>query len=328
MKHFGRFRIEVTNTETGETREAAPLQDNVFLSRYFGLNRAATSFRSIYCFFGTGSSVPDKNNTSLDSPVSGYASTSGDYLRNEKMDKTITNNIYRYELKVKCAASQGSIQGNISELGLSLSSNISNLFTRALIKDTHGNPTTISLGPNDIITVFYSFGFEIDLSNPVIKTKTVTLRGVPTTVTFSWFGYGDNTTGGLWKLGTNLMASTEPLCPPYMTRYWQPFDGTITDFAHANNNTINKVHKVGTSMSVDCKQNGTQLYSVNRYVTSYGTGDSTGTWSGILIAGSSSPFDRFDSKPSSILTFDPPLVKGENDVFKFNALKLFTGEAP
>lgn len=109
---------------------------------------------------------------------------------------------------------QGAVVGNVSEIGTS-SGATGNLFSRALIVDGSGAPTTISVTAMDILTVVYEFRVYYDLTD---KVTTVNVLGVDYTLTTracqlgarranSWYSYGhtgdnNSTTQPLFVFGS------------------------------------------------------------------------------------------------------------------------------
>ncbi len=103
-----------------------------------------------YCRVGTGNSTPDFTNTQLDAQiaVSAQISSAGsnvsDGAPNYGMLKTTTFTF-----------AQGAVVGNVTEVGVGWATTGATLFSRALILDGAGNPTTLTLTSIDQLTVFY-----------------------------------------------------------------------------------------------------------------------------------------------------------------------------
>lgn len=98
------------------------------------------------CCVGSGNSTPIASQASLDAFV---ASTTVSLNNQAGWDST-TDPTYLYERKTWRFA-QGAAKGNLSEVGLGWGNNA--LWNRALIKDTAGNPTTITILADEVLDV-------------------------------------------------------------------------------------------------------------------------------------------------------------------------------
>lgn len=98
------------------------------------------------CCVGSGNSTPIASQASLDAFV---ASTTVSLNGQAGWDST-TNPTYLYDRKTWRFA-QGAAKGNLSEVGLGWGDNA--LWNRALIKDTTGNPATITILADEVLDV-------------------------------------------------------------------------------------------------------------------------------------------------------------------------------
>lgn len=98
------------------------------------------------CCVGSGNSTPIASQASLDAFV---ASTTVSLNGQAGWDST-TNPTYLYERNTWRFA-QGAAKGNLSEVGLGWGDNA--LWNRALIKDTTGNPATITILADEVLDV-------------------------------------------------------------------------------------------------------------------------------------------------------------------------------
>lgn len=180
MKFFGHYNIVVENQKTKEVRTSG-WQSNLVLKQLF------TAFshnqqQRLYLLLGTGSTTPTVDDTGLDNPV---ASITGSYRMNGDNLKTFTDfaaKTRNFEHSGTFSAATGAVQGNISEIGLTIIPDLSlgrYVFTRTLIKDENGDPTTITLGEFDKVTVHYSHGWVLPLDGLLMDT-TFDYKGVPT----------------------------------------------------------------------------------------------------------------------------------------------------
>ncbi|UGL62957.1 tail fiber protein [Xanthomonas phage R3-22-T1] len=129
-----------------------------------------------YLAVGSGSATPAFTDTALGAQVAQVGHTTSDN------GGTTTAPYYAYS-RCQYQFPAGTATGVLSELGAK-AYNSSNgtyiLTTRALIKDSAGNPTTITVLSDEILVVTYELRLYID-TTPVVTTETI--KGVSTTVT-------------------------------------------------------------------------------------------------------------------------------------------------
>lgn len=151
-----------------------------------GLEHMATSSSWLnYCQVGSGNSAPTFTDTSLQSRI---ASTSS--LTSTNNGVTSSPPYYAYCTRVFEFA-EGAAAGNLSEVGVGWASSGS-LFSRALILDGSGSPTTITVLPDEVLRVTYQFRFYVPTAD---TTGQLTLNGVVYNWTarassFSTYGWG------------------------------------------------------------------------------------------------------------------------------------------
>ena len=155
----GKFKVLATNS-AGEERIVADWFQNLITDS--GLDRLGTAAGSAvwnYCRVGSGSAAPAFTDTALSSQV---ASTN-----------TITQQQSGIDLaegfgwrRITWQFAQGSVSGNLAELGVSWAASAAGLFSRALIKDSFGNPTTITILPDETLKVVW----EVRIYWPVTDT--------------------------------------------------------------------------------------------------------------------------------------------------------------
>lgn len=145
----GRFKIEKIRPD-GERIVASDWQSNLITDNGLNMFGNLTSGNlNAYCQVGSGTAAPSVTDVNLaafvastsntSSSTSGYTTTPGNRYE-------WSRNSYEF--------AAGTATGNISEFGISPSSN-GNLFSRALIKDEQGNPTTITVLADEILVVTY-----------------------------------------------------------------------------------------------------------------------------------------------------------------------------
>ena len=147
----GRFKIDAINTKTGARRELAPMQDNVILTS--GLDRIGVGAWGNYCQVGTGNSTPAITQTTLDTRVAGV-SRSGSSNTNRSVSSP-----WSVDFEQTFNFGEGVAEGVLAEIGLAGGVS-TNLFSRALIKDSGGTPTTITILSDEYLEVTYVLTFN------------------------------------------------------------------------------------------------------------------------------------------------------------------------
>lgn len=135
-----------------------------------GLNLLATHNSYIeYCFVGTGNTPPTVNDTNMESFV---ASTN---IKTINIGGVSTSAPYYSYQRIVFRFNAGATVGNLAEVGVGVSSSGNRiLFCRTLIKDSFGNPTTITLLPDEILEVTYELRHYVPVGD---STGTITLTG-------------------------------------------------------------------------------------------------------------------------------------------------------
>jgi len=114
-----------------------------------GLDRLREDYFNDYCLVGSGNTAPAVNNLSMQSflgmsglAISNYVGNSGspDYYKYAVL-------VYRFNA--------GVATGNISEVGIGWGSASGQLFSRALVLDDNGDPTTITKLSDEVLDVTY-----------------------------------------------------------------------------------------------------------------------------------------------------------------------------
>lgn len=181
----GRFRLDVI--KCGVITKSTGWFNNLITNS--GMDRVATAADYLnYCNVGSGSRAPEYNDTSLASRISYIAasstlassSISGGYL--------ILGKSYSFL--------NGLAAGNVSEIGIGWNTTGS-LFSRALVKDGLGNPTTITVLSDEDLVITY----ELKIRQPTIdfigdiSGINFTIRSAKINDSSS-SGWGDNTAVG------------------------------------------------------------------------------------------------------------------------------------
>jgi hypothetical protein len=162
----GLFMLEAVNKDTGERRTLAPWFPNLITDA--GLDRMGIGGVLENCSVGSGSNPPVVTDTALQSLV---ATTTSLQLNDFKSARSTppyygsVTHVYRFGIGVAA--------GNLSEVAIGWSGGI---FSRSLIKDGLGNPTTVTVLANEYLDVTY----QVRLYPPTEDTtfQVVSAQGV------------------------------------------------------------------------------------------------------------------------------------------------------
>jgi len=123
-----------------------------------------------YARVGTGTTAPAFTDTTLEAQVAASESGPDDTtIVNSGAPNYTTLTTYEYTF------TQGAVVGNISEVGVGWATTGATLFSRALIVDNVGTPTTITLTSIDQLIIYY----RLNASQPTTDTTTsVTISSV------------------------------------------------------------------------------------------------------------------------------------------------------
>lgn len=210
----GFFRFEVykngeDGTEIAGTRRVvSDWQPNLILDA--GLNRMATNGDYLNaCQVGSGSSAPSDGQTGLDSRIAGTTSVAP----GGATPFVAPSAPYYVGLRRTYQFATGVATGNLSEVGVGWGITGTTLFSRSLIKDSGGLPTSITVLADESLDVVYEFryyGPPDDITGSITATGNIggiydyTLRAASfaTANTNSWYlpqpqtansGAGNNT---------------------------------------------------------------------------------------------------------------------------------------
>jgi hypothetical protein len=152
----GRFKFTVRKGSTLEVLRETPWMDNLILDA--GLNRLGTGTAAGWCQVGTSNVAPNEAQTGL---VARVASTnvilSIDVVQGTAPDyRGYVEYVYRFGVGVAA--------GNLSEVGTGWGS-VNDLWTRALIVDDLGDPTTITILADEVLDVTYQLGIYLELDD-------------------------------------------------------------------------------------------------------------------------------------------------------------------
>ena len=170
----GFYSFKVSNSK-GESRDLSGIiaEDHKNLILDVGLNALGTTSVVSACKVGTGVTPVAVSQTDLATPLA-ITST----LQSSSTGRNSTAPYYTWGRRT-FRFGQGAAAGNLTEVGVTYGGG-SSLFSRALIVDSEGNPTTLTILSDEWLDVTYELRIYQDL---VDKTFNITLLGVDHVVT-------------------------------------------------------------------------------------------------------------------------------------------------
>ena len=178
----GIIKLEVIR-EDGTLKEAAGLNvpfknliTNAGLDYVNGNSTINTCIN--YCRVGTGSTPPAGTDTAL-AAQTGIASPQGS--RTNSVQKTTLPyysqhvNVYTFDV--------GAVSGNLTEIGFFSAAEYGTMWSRALIKDSGGNPTTLTLLATEQLKVTYTVVRYLPAT--VTGSFTLNTNGVDSTINYT-----------------------------------------------------------------------------------------------------------------------------------------------
>ena len=181
----GEFRCVVKKSD-GSTKIDTGYQKNLILNQgldFFGYD---SGYMTSYCVIGSGNSAPAYSQNKLDAFLAATGTTGSPAYPVYKTDydKVRDGNLYKASVTNKYSFTN--IVGNICEIGLASgysSPTTYNLCTRALIKDSSGNPTTITVLSGETLDIYYKLWRITDLTDK--NTTLNVLDGVGGSVAYN-----------------------------------------------------------------------------------------------------------------------------------------------
>lgn len=229
----GQFRMVVSeDAEMERVKHDTGFFDNLITD--VGMNRVGTvttnatnsigAFNSLCGRFvvGSGSTTPAFTDTALVAPVA--FATADPVLDSE------SSSYERgwYEITVRHRFAQGQAAGNLSEIGIQHTGASGPLWSRALILDGAGNPTTITVLPDDFLTCYYTlrimipqddavFNIDVDYDGDGIVPTVVTARPLQADSSLPSNGWGLQTASTSTSGGAHLRFFSGGLAVPTAT---------------------------------------------------------------------------------------------------------------
>lgn len=167
---FEKFKADGDGNEIKGTREvAADWFPNLILDQ--GLNQMATSDTYLNaCQVGSGTTTPANGQTALSSLVAGTIT------RPTNVTSVASSPPYYVARSVTFRFAEGAAAGNLAEVGVGTAVSGTTLFSRSLIKDSLGNPTTITILSDESLDVIYQLRYYVppsDITGTIIATGNI-----------------------------------------------------------------------------------------------------------------------------------------------------------
>jgi hypothetical protein len=145
-----------------------------------------------YARVGTGNTIPTTSDTNLVSQIASVSYITASSTALASSPYTASNTVtFQFGL--------GAAAGNLSEIGVGWGATGSTLYSRALIVDGAGNPTTITVLSNEYLYVYYTAYINPPLTD---GTGTVVLNGT----TYNWTSRAANAGSNGWAPSVALNA--------------------------------------------------------------------------------------------------------------------------
>lgn len=200
LYQFVKHRVDIEgNVIPGTEQIVLPWFGNVITD--YGLNALGINWSDqlAYCRLGTGNTAPAFTDTNLvaqvdSSNTAGLGGTQG----------VAGDSSYLYRRR-SCRFAAGSVANvSLAEVGMSNAATGANLFSRSLLKDTGGSPTTITLAPDEVLDVVYELREYITNADVVVAA---TIDGVATNVTMRPHAYPNGTgwAGRAYAIGMGIL---------------------------------------------------------------------------------------------------------------------------
>lgn len=130
-----------------------------------------------YCRAGTGTTPPAAGQTALVSQIGSASPTGTEALAaNAELLYTSGTRVYTFAI--------GAVVGNVAEIGTFSDETGGTMFSRALIRNAGGDPTTITILADEQLVVTFEYRVYVPQSD-VTGTVSISVDGVPTDFTYT-----------------------------------------------------------------------------------------------------------------------------------------------
>lgn len=169
LRFAGEFQCRVLDGKTREVLRESEPHHNLILN--IGLDRiGARQSLANFCRIGTGTTAPTNGDTALQSQSASTSTIVSTSTANAGASTYATTMTVVYEFAL------GAVVGNMGEVGVGWTASTgSTLFSRALINDVGGSPTTITVLSSEILQVTYRLTVYPQVTD---ATGTIVISGV------------------------------------------------------------------------------------------------------------------------------------------------------
>jgi hypothetical protein len=190
----GMYKIEAIGLD-GRKRVLADWFPNLITTNG-GELIATTGGALSWCAVGSGNATPALGNTTLQTFVAGTSNIVSQTTTAQSSAPYYSTFTATYRFATGTAA------GNLSEVGVGPNTSGTNLFSRALILDSVGSPTTITVLSTEVLDVTYQI-------RNYVPTADVTGSVTIASVSYAYTLRAQNATNSNWAYtGTNTLSST------------------------------------------------------------------------------------------------------------------------
>lgn len=298
----GKYRLRVRRPD-GRVRHDSGWFSNIITDA--GLNSWGSTKQGRWVHVGSGTDAPAAGNTAMQSFV---ASTDNTITRTTGASATAPyfgwgNETYRF--------AQGAAEGNLTEVGISsVSGSTGPVFSRALITDAGGSPTTITVLADEVLDVTYQIQTvppttdvvsTIVDSGPAGTSHTVTVRASRVTSGSDSVGWGAD-----WDISPPTPGGNTGI---FMTAY-DGVMGGITEGPSGNSSGNNNNGTDDPYVNGSLQNTATIIFSIDQ--GNFATGIQSVEFSGGLTGG------HWQAE------FDPPIMKTDTDQLDIGAVISWT----
>lgn len=176
IKLAGRFKLSSARLDSngdevvGSRRELTGWFDNLILDQGMNYLGGILSTYANACQVGSGTTAPAVSDTGLVSRVAGTSTI----LSSSSSPASVPP--YYVALTRTFRFAEGAAAGNLAEIGVGQTTTTNTLFSRALIKDGMGNPTTITVLSDEILDVTYELRYycpPTDVTGTIVATGNI-----------------------------------------------------------------------------------------------------------------------------------------------------------
>ena len=184
----GKYKLVVHKGNPEEPTQVVDWFDNLITNQGLdSLGNRAGGSRFYYCKVGSGSTTPAVTDVGLVNVLGSKAGSTTTH------GFTTTAPFYSWR-RVEYVFTPGQATGNVSELSVGWDTTNASAFSRALVTE-NGSPITITVLPDDYLTVYYEFRLYPNLDD---VTGTVTIGGTTHSFTGRASDVGTSQWGGFW----------------------------------------------------------------------------------------------------------------------------------